>query len=376
MIEIGAGGGSIAHINDIGMLQIGPQSANAAPGPACYGLGGELATVTDADLVLGCIAADSFLGGNMRLSMDAARAAIEVAVARPLGMSVEEAAWSIHRVVNANMARAAKVHCLEQGKDARAFDLFAYGGAGPIHAWGVARILGARGLLYPLRAGVLSAFGFLVAEPAFEVVHGRSERLAQVDLAGLNRLLDDLARDAARVVEASHPAGSTLVVERSVAVRYEGQSFELDVPAPNGPLDAAALAAIASTFGQGYRDRYHAEVEQGALQSVRWRVRVRAVGGRTEPQLGGGSRPVPQAAAARKGTRPVWDGDTGRYADTAVYDRLALVPGAVIDGPAIFEEAESTVCIGAGGQATVEADGTLRVGIATATSRANQETAR
>ena len=364
MIEIGAGGGSIARINDIGMLQIGPESANAAPGPACYGLGGSGATVTDADLVLGYVSADSFLGGSMRLSVAAARAAIEQTVARPLGMSVEEAAWSIHRVVNANMARAAKVHCLEQGKDARAFELFAYGGAGPIHAWGVARILGARGLYFPLRAGVLSAFGFLVAEPTFEIVRGRIEPLLEADPAALEDLLARLAEEAIGVVRASVPAGSACAVSREVAVRFEGQSFELGIPVPDGALDREALAAVGRAFVARYRERYHAEVEHGALQTVRWRVRARALDGRVPPRLGGDARAEGGAPEqARKGSRPVWLEAARGLRDCPVYDRHGLAPGARIVGLAIFEEAESTVYIGAEGVATVAADGALRVSI-------------
>jgi len=362
MIEIGAGGGSIAHINSIGMLQIGPHSANAAPGPACYGLGGQSATVTDADLVLGYVSADSFLGGSMRLDVAAARTAIDATVAQPLGMSIDEAAWSVHRVVNANMARAAKVHCLEQGKDAREFDMFAYGGAGPIHAWGVARILGARGLYFPLRAGVLSAFGFLVAESAFEVVHGRIENLGGSTLEPVNALLEQLARDATTVVAASVPADCAMRISREVAVRYEGQSFELYVNAPAGPIDGAAIAVIKAEFSRRYRERYHAEVEHGDVESVRWRVRATAVDGRPLPRLSG--EPVAAGQSALKGHRPVYDGDHGAHgawSNCPVYDRYRLVVGSVIAGPAIFEEAESTVYIGHGGSATVAADGALRV---------------
>ncbi|GAA4341510.1 hydantoinase/oxoprolinase family protein [Pigmentiphaga soli] len=360
MIEIGAGGGSIAHVNEIGMLQIGPHSANAAPGPACYGLGGEYATVTDADLVLGYLAADSFLGGTMRLDVAAARAAIDRSVARPLGLSIEEAACSIHRVVNANMARAAKVHCLEQGKDARRFALFPYGGAGPVHAYGVARLLGAGELIYPLRAGVLSAFGFLVADPSFEVLRGGLVPLDDADPAALDALLDDMAREAERVVRASVPDAAHFAVERAVAVRYRGQSFELYVPVDGGTLDTAGIASIAGRFTEAYAARYHQAGERGGLEAVRWRVRVTAADPGGKPRL---AAPGGNAGAARRGQRDAWVPEAGGFRKVPVYDRYALAAGTAFDGPAIVEETESAVFIGAGARASIDALGSLRVAL-------------
>ena len=362
MIEIGAGGGSIAHVNSIGMLQIGPHSANAAPGPACYGLGGEHATVTDADLVLGYVSGESFLGGTMPLHVDRARAAIERAVAQPLKISIEEAAYSIHRVVNANMARAAKVHCLEQGKDVRDFAMFAYGGAGPIHAYGVAQVLGVGELIYPLRAGVLSAFGFLVAESAFEIVHGRVEAVAAIGLAQLNAMLEDLGAQAIEVVAASVAPGTAFDVAREVAVRYAGQSYELYLPVPASRLDGAALRDIVARFSAKYGERYHAMVEHGQVETVRWRVRASAIEDKPSPSLG--TPPATAGEQALIGTRQVYVPEAEGFAACPVYNRYRLVLGANIVGPAIFEEPESTVFIGQGASASVGSDGALRVRLA------------
>jgi N-methylhydantoinase A len=365
MIEIGAGGGSIAHVNEIGMLQVGPHSANASPGPACYGLGGRNPTVTDADLVLGYIGANSFLGGAMRLDEAAARAAIERGVGGPMGVPVEEAAWSIHRVVNANMARAAKVHCLEQGKDVRRFAMFPYGGAGPIHAYGVARTLGVRDLLYPLRAGVLSAFGFLVAEPSFEVLRGSLIRLDEPDFEALNAMLAQMEAQARAVIGSPE----SIAIERAVAVRYRGQSFELYVPIGNGAVDAATIAALERSFGEAYRQRYHLASDQPLLDAVRWRVRATAVGRGARPSLRPsapprpGSTEVSRSRVAVVGERRAWVPERNAYADVPVYDRYALQAGASFQGPAIIEEPESTVFIGADGAGVVDPRGGLRVRI-------------
>ncbi|MBI3044441.1 MAG: hydantoinase/oxoprolinase family protein [Betaproteobacteria bacterium] len=373
MIEIGAGGGSIAHVNALDMLQIGPESANASPGPACYGLGGTRATVSDADLVLGYLAADSFLGGAMRLDEARARAAIDRDVAKPLGMSVEDAAYATHRVVNANMARAAKVHCFEHGKDPRRFALFAYGGAGPVHAFGVAQLLGIRELVYPLRAGVMSALGFLVAEPSFEVLHGRISPLFESDLAAVNGMLTEMEREATRVVLNSMPGAKHFTVSREVAVRYEGQSYELYVPFSNRRLDAAELKRIARDFTAAYSTRYHAVVDHGGLECVRWRVRVTtAEGARGAPRL---QTPGAAEKKARKGRRGVFVPEAGRFLSCPVYDRYALPMGTSITGPAIVEEPESTVYVGSRARAFVTHRGDLRVALKAA-ARATRRVTR
>lgn len=362
MIEIGAGGGSIAHVNEIGMLQIGPESANAAPGPACYGLGGTRPTVTDADLVLGYLSEGTFLGGDMRLDAARAREAIRQHVAVPLKLSVEEAAYAIHRVVNANMARAAKVHCLEHGHDPRRFALFAYGGAGPVHAYGVARVLGVNELVFPARAGVMSALGFLLASPSFEVVRGRMALLKQGDLVGVNQLLRDMEDEATRVVRKSVLRGVALDVLREVAVRYEGQSYELYVPLAKGALKQTTLAHIARDFNKAYAARYHALAEQERLESVRWRVRVTARSLSNDHKLLILRDKLTSSTIAK---RVVYVPELGRYVSCTVHARDALPVGAKLQGPVLIEERESTVFLGADANAVVARNGDLRVALTT-----------
>ncbi|MEK9753929.1 MAG: hydantoinase/oxoprolinase family protein, partial [Rhodospirillaceae bacterium] len=182
MIEIGAGGGSIAEVSELSLLKVGPESAGADPGPACYALGGSKPTVTDADLYLGYLDEGFFLGGGMELDLARAEKAIADYVAKPLGVSVDRGAVGIHAVVNDNMARAAKVHCLERGRDPRDYTMVAFGGAGPVHAYRVAAALGMRRIVFPARAGVMSAFGFLVSPPAFELMRTATVTLGGVDL--------------------------------------------------------------------------------------------------------------------------------------------------------------------------------------------------
>jgi N-methylhydantoinase A len=308
----------------------------------------------------------------MRLDVERARRAIERDVAIPLGLTVDEAAWSIHRVVNANMARAAHVHCLEHGVDVRDFCVFAYGGAGPIHAYGVAQSLGSRQLIYPLRAGVLSAFGFLVAEPAFELVHGQAQTLRSIDCAGINTLLEELASRAQAVVASSVAPGARFVVERSVALRYAGQSFELYVALPEGKVGPQALLGLEVTFAARYRERYHAEVEHGQVETVRWKVRVRGIESKPPLRLGSVETAVPAGAQsyasggehARVGERRAWIPEAEGFAACPVYDRYRLTVGVSVPGPALFEEHESTVFIGQGARAEVMGDGALRVDVA------------
>ena len=200
LIEIGAGGGSVARVDRMGLLKVGPDSAGADPGPACYGAGGQEPTVTDADLLLGYLDADFFLGGRMRLDVEAARRAVEARVARPMGLGVTEAAWGIHRVVNENMAGAARVHGIERGKDLRGYPLFAFGGAGPVHAWQVGRILRVPQVIVPYGAGALSAYGLLAAPLAFDFVRTAPQRLTTADWALVNRLFEEMEAEGRRIL--------------------------------------------------------------------------------------------------------------------------------------------------------------------------------
>ena len=351
MIEIGAGGGSIATVDELGFLRVGPASAGANPGPACYGLGGEAATVTDADLCLGYLDADYFLGGRMRLDRERAGRSIAENVAGPLGISAARAALGIHEVVNDNMARAAKVHCLEQGRDPRSYTLVAFGGAGPVHAHRVAAALGMRHILYPARAGVMSAFGFLVSPPAFELMRTATALLSEVDPEAVLSLFAQMEAEGRRLLDGAGVAPRDIRVRREAAIRYRGQTFDLFVPAPAGRLRPEDLHAMETAFLERYRARYHRTNPGHPIEVVSWRV---VVGG---PRPDHRPQTVPDArdtAEGLKGRRQVYTPESGGFEDCPVYDRYALGAGASIEGPAIVEEAESTVVIGRGG--VVQAD--------------------
>ena len=275
MIEIGAGGGSIARVDELGLLRVGPDSAAANPGPACYGLGGDRPTVTDADLMLGYLDEEYFLGGGMRLDRERAAAAIRRHVAEPLDLSPTRAAWGIHAVVNDNMARAAKVHCLERGKDARNYVLLAYGGAGPVHAAQVAAALGIKRVMYPLRAGVMSALGFLAA-PARSSAFARTwVRSTRSTSRAPTRFSRSLRRTRASSCARRACPPRRCVVKREAALRFAGQSYGLPVPLPPGRLTRAQVSiSCATRFIALYRKRYYRLNPDVPVELVNWRVSV------------------------------------------------------------------------------------------------------
>ncbi|HET8607972.1 MAG TPA: hydantoinase/oxoprolinase family protein [Gaiellaceae bacterium] len=337
MIEVGVGGGSIARVSTLGTLAVGPDSAGSDPGPACYGLGGIEPTVTDADLVLGYLGADSFLGGRMALDLDAARVAIAT-VAEPLGLSIEDAAWGIHQVVNENMANAARVHAVERGLDPRRLPLFAFGGAGPVHALGVAAALGSPSVYAPLGAGVMSAAGFLAAPLAFDFVRTRRALLDEVDWAEAEALFAEMERAGEELLgldEATH--------RRIAELRYVGQGHELRVDVPAG-----GAAELRAAFELRYRELYGHEGTAVPVEALNWRVVS--------------SGPKPEVSLYRPVQRVVHTGTSPSERDVffpggrrpvQVVDRYALAPGTRIDGPAIVEERESTLVVPPGRTAEV-----------------------
>ena len=358
MIEIGAGGGSIARIDRLGLLKVGPDSAGADPGPACYALGGREPTVTDADLLLGYLDPGFFLGGRMRLDVEAARRAIEERVARPLGLSLTDAAWGIHRVVNENMAAAARIHGIERGKDLRAYPLFAFGGAGPVHAWQVGRILRLPRVLVPFGAGAMSAYGLLTAPLAFDFVRTAPQRLDGADWSEVNRLFDEMAAEGGAVLRRSGVAAGEMRIRRSAEMRYVGQGHEVECDLPPGPLGPGSLEAITRSFETAYRALYSRTPMGVAIEALNWRLVVS--GPAPEFAISGAEATLPQPAgrpesAAFKGSRKAYFPESQGYLDTPVYDRYGLGPGATFDGPAIIEERESTTVIGPGARVRVDA---------------------
>lgn len=358
MIEIGAGGGSIARIDQMGLLKVGPESAGATPGPACYGLGGSAPTVTDADLHLGYLDPGYFLGGAMPLDRARAAGAIDDGVARPLGISTTRAAWGIHEVVNENMARAAKVHCLERGKDPRDYTLVAFGGAGPVHAFRVAAALRIRRVLFPAGAGVMSAIGFLVAPPAIELLRAYIAPLAAANLDLVNRLYREMEEEGRALLETAGVPAAEMTVRREAAVRYAGQSYELLVAVPGSALDKTDLARVHARFVRQYRARYHGLNPNVPAEVVNWRVVV--AGPRPRIRLRH-PRDGRDAKRARKGARDVYLPEARGFVRCPVYDRYGLVNGARFTGPAIVEERESTAVIGPGGIVEGDAYNNLRV---------------
>lgn len=346
MIEIGTGGGSIARIDSLGLLKVGPDSAGADPGPACYGRGGTQPTVTDADLVLGYLDAGFFLGGKMKLDLAAARQAIQTQIADRLGLTVEEAAWGIHQVANENMANAARVHTLERGKDPHRFPLFAFGGAGPVHAYRVALALGSPLLIAPFGAGVMSTVGFLVAPLAFDFVRSWHSKLAALDWAKANTLLGEMAAEGEAVLSASGVAPAQIQHRRQADMRYIGQGHEVRVTLPNHPLTAADGETIQAEFEQTYRQLYGRFGPPVPIELINWRVISSGptpdLRLQTENTNGG------DAAFAHKGSRRAWFPEAKGYVDTPIYDRYRLAVGARFHGPAIVEERESTVIVGGG----------------------------
>src|SRR5262247_462521 len=256
MIEIGAGGGSIARIDSLGLLKVGPDSAGADPGPACYALGGREPTVTDADLVLGYLDPDFFLGGRMRLDVEAARRAITDTVGKPMGFDLARAAWSIHRVVNENMAAAARIHGIERGKDLRAYPLFAFGGAGPVHAWNVGRILKVPRVLVPFGAGAMSAYGLLAAPLAFDFVRTASQRLDAADWSQINQLYEEMEAEGRAILQGAAVAEADVRIRRTAEMHYTGQGHDVEVELPPGRLSAASLGVIVERFEAAYRALY------------------------------------------------------------------------------------------------------------------------
>jgi N-methylhydantoinase A/oxoprolinase/acetone carboxylase beta subunit len=343
LIETGAGGGSIAHVNELGLLKVGPQSAGADPGPASYAQGGERPTVTDANLVLGYLDPAHFLGGRMALDTAQAQRAIRDHVAEPLAMSVVDAAWGIHAVVNENMARAARTHIIERNRDPRHYALVAFGGAGPAHAAAVARILGISTVIVPLGAGVASAIGALVAPMALPFVRTYITPLARCDWALVGGLFDQMIAEAQRVLVPSGEEAVALQCDLAADMRFAGQYHDIRVDLP--PRDALGPDLV-DTVGERFRERYvstYGRAPAGLeIEVLNWHVVV------TSPRRTvfnrGPSPATPHASLGARTERDVFFASPARgYRRCPVLNRYQLAPGCVIPGPCIIEEPEATL---------------------------------
>jgi N-methylhydantoinase A len=345
---VGAGGGSIAAVR-AGTLQVGPDSAGAEPGPACYGRGGTRATVTDADLLLGYLPVDGFAGGRMRLDVDAARGAVRRDIAQPLGVDVEDAAAGVVRVVNATMADAVRRVLATKGVDPRELALVAYGGNGAVHAWAQAAELGIDRVVVPRSAPAFSALGLLVADYVIDLSRAYVSALSEADLLRIERILDELAGEATKGLAPAGLPADRVEVTRYAGVCYRGQNFELEVPVPDDFLSTEALAAA-------FHDRHETDRGYAFRDQVPQLRSLRVVTtGRTEPL-----RPTAVAGAARPddavtGSRRAFFGDA--FVDTPVYDGPALAGGSTIDGPALIEEPFTVVVVPPGQQLTLGPSG-------------------
>jgi N-methylhydantoinase A len=339
--SVGAGGGSVARVRQ-GALLVGPESAGATPGPACYGRAGTLPTVTDADAVLGYLPTDGFAGGRMHLDVEAASAAIRREVAAPLGVDLVEAAWGIERIVNANMANATRKVLAGHGADPRRLSLIAYGGNGAVHARAVAAELGIARILVPKTAPAFSALGVLVADYVVDLLRSYVTPLSQVDLVRLRSLMSELAEETAKELEPAGLDTGTTHTGLFVQMCYPGQNFDMSVPVPEGTaLDESGLLDLAERF----HDQH--ETERGFCfrnqQPVVRGVRIVARGATPKPDHFSETGTVTDASRAQKGTRAAYFGED--WIDTPVYDGPRLGSGAEIHGPALIEEPFTVVVL-------------------------------
>lgn len=349
LIEIGAGGGSIAYINDLGLLKVGPKSAGADPGPACYGAGGRLPTVTDANLVLGYLDAESFLGGDMKLVRDAAERALTEEIGEPLGLDLIQAAWGVHEIVNENMAGAMRTHIVERNRDPRAYSMIAFGGAGPAHAAAIAQKVGISEVIVPFGAGATSAYGLLTANPVVDLVHTRVVEIGSVDWQEITAIYGELERRATAMLVDAGVEPSTVRFERSVDMRYAGQAHEIGVPVEAGALNEHTEAILVENFARLYSELYSSLNPDFDVEALHWRIR--ASGPARELRV---ETPV-KAGEAQPHHRSVYFPGAG-FVQTPVFSHASLEPGFRTIGPAIVEQRESTAVVGISDSAEIDDD--------------------
>ena len=358
LVEIGAGGGSIARVA-MGVITVGPDSASADPGPISYGLGGTEPTVTDANLVLGYLNPDYFLGGRMRLDLDAARRGIEMAIARPLGLTVAEAAWGIHQIVNTNMELATRVVSIERGHDPRHLAFAAFGGSGPVHGCRLAQALRIPRVILPSAAGVTSAIGLLAAEVRFDASRSYVTRLGALDPGHFRRILAEMAALGTEVVREAGVTGP-LTIAHSADLRYVGQGYELTVALPDGEIAESSATALRAAFHAAYARRYGYADAGAEVELVTAGVTVIGAGPEVRlPEHRPGTKTVDEA---RKPDRRVYFPEFRDYVPCPIYDRARLPVGAHLAGPAVVEEAGSTTVLPPGVTATIDRWATLLVG--------------
>ncbi len=356
LIEIGAGGGSIARINELGLLKVGPESASAVPGPACYGQGGQLPTVTDADLVLGYLNPGYFAGGRLKLDVGASEMALRKYVAEPLGVDVLKAAWGVHKVVNESMANALKTCVAERGGDIYRITMVGFGGAGPVHAARLARTLKIPNLLIPPCAGVASALGFLMAPVAYDIVRTYKVPLDRLNLSKLKMLIKEMESEAKQVVKEADQ-NRTPITTRFAELCFVGQGYPVMITLPESKGDAVQAENLRQAFLQAYRKRYGHCSDDFPVELVSLRVTVSI---EPDPLPDLWTTPKKQATSL-KGKRDAFDDVTEKLMPHEVHDRYLMPEGRSVKGPALIEERETTTVVPAGATATVQKDGSLLI---------------
>jgi N-methylhydantoinase A len=351
MIEIGAGGGSIASVSNLGLLKVGPQSAGSTPGPAAYGRGGTNATVTDADLVLGYLSADSFLGGDMKLDLEAAEAQLS-RIAERLGNAPRDVAAGIYRVVGESMAAAARAHAVDRGIDYRGVPLFAFGGAGPVHACYVADLLESPMVIYPPLASVLSAFGTLVTPPRLDLSQGALSRLSALDWGHVDKVIARLVEDARKGLASAGCQPAAIEFRFGADMRYFGQQNEVTTWFDADPRKRHDPPWIRAAFEADYEKLYSLRLPDVDIEIVSWRLV--ATGPLASRDSRADLKSVPARPARKRRAR-----FNGHDIDAPVYARRDLALGQTIDGPAIIEERETTIIILPGWRARVDASGCI-----------------
>lgn len=356
MVEIGAGGGSIASVDSMRQIRVGPQSAGSEPGPACYGRGGENPTVTDADLILGRLDPDAFAGGAFTLSNSASRAAIQRDISQVLGIDEETGAYGISEVVDENMSNAARMHAVESGKELSEFTMIAFGGAAPLHAARLCEKLAISELLIPSGAGVGSAIGFLRAPFGFESVRSAYSRLSRFDADVVNQTIQSLADEATSFVRTGAP-DAELDLECTAYMRYVGQGWEVPVTIAVRDYTAADGAYIKAAFDSCYERLFGRIIDGLDVEIVSWSLR--ATSKMSAPQVTKRAEKLAPALVAAK--RELFDVHQGRYLTASVVERSAMKPGDWIAGPAVITERETSTIITASREAVMQPDGCLLV---------------
>jgi len=351
MVEIGAGGGSIARVDDLERVQVGPDSAGSEPGPACYARGGVHATVTDADCAMGLLDPQRFAGGRVTLETARAEVAVTRDIAKPLKVDTALGALAITEIVTENMANAARVHAMELGKTVENYTVIAFGGAAPLHAARLADKLGVARVVIPVGASVGSALGFLTAPVAFQAVRSWYQFIAKLDIAHANRLLDEMTKQATDVVRAA-AGNAALTATRVAYMRYAGQGHEIAVTLPAGKLAAKYTARLKRSFDAAYRVLYGRTVPNMDVEIMSWSVTVS-----TKVKRAAKARTLPRKTGKASAKRRIFEPKLARWVSAPVYERAMLAPGAAVAGPALIVEDQTTVIVTADFDASINSAG-------------------